>query len=148
MVRPLIATKGKSLTKDQLTEGMKQDENLHTLIATEYNKNIPEYAGNAHPDVEEGRNSNPGSYSPIAWQKSKTTFTSLCNEYDKCFYNWKRSGFHGKFLEEDGAEEGTEAYSEKSPFPTLCKVIIPCCTCTVLCINFQIAFIRSPVSQH
>ena len=45
--------KGESSTKDQLTEGMKQDQDLHTLIANEYNKSIFEYAGDVHPDIEQ-----------------------------------------------------------------------------------------------
>ena len=43
VIRPIIATKGMSLTKDQLTEGLKQDQTLHTLIANEYNNIKPEY---------------------------------------------------------------------------------------------------------
>lgn len=78
IVRPAIATKGASLTKDQLTEGLKQDQILHTLISGEYNKQIDEYAGDAFPDIEKGRYSDAGLFVPITWQKSKQTFTALC----------------------------------------------------------------------
>ena len=36
------------------------------------------------------------------------------NEYDKVFYNWKRSGFHGEFPEVEGAKPGTEPHSKKA----------------------------------
>ena len=65
------------LTKDQLTEGMKQDQILHTKIAEEYNKDILEYAGNAFPDIAQGRMSNASTFDQINWQKSKATFYSL-----------------------------------------------------------------------
>ena len=116
LIRPLLATKGMSLTKGELTEGLKQDQILHTKIAEEYNKDIPEYAGNAFPDIAQGRMINASYYDKINWQKSKATFTCLSNEYDKVFYNWKRSGFHGEFPEEEGAEPGTEPHSEKKNF--------------------------------
>ena len=59
-VRPDIATKGASLNKNELTEGLKQDQTLHTLISDEYNKLIPEYAGDAFPDIKKGRYSDAG----------------------------------------------------------------------------------------
>ena len=132
----LLATKGMSLTKGELTEGLKQDQILHTKIAEEYNKDIPEYVGNAFPDIAQGRMINASYYDKINWQKSKATFTSLSNEYDKVFYNWKRSGFHGEFPEEEGAEQGTEPHSEKknSEF------------CTRQSIDFIYAQIRGTIS--
>ena len=36
-IHPHVVSKGKSLYKDKLTEGLKTDEKLHELIATEYN---------------------------------------------------------------------------------------------------------------
>ena len=111
-VRPLIATKGESLNKDDLTSGLKQDQVLLTKIAEEYNKPIPEYAADAHPEIEKGRYSDAGIYNDIDWQKSKRVFTQLSNEYDKAFWNWKKSGFHGEFP----SEEGVEPNSEKLPF--------------------------------
>ena len=65
IVRPIIVTKGMSLTKDQLTERLKQDQTLHTLIADEHNSIIPEYSGNAHPDVEQRCNSDTSKFDNI-----------------------------------------------------------------------------------
>ena len=80
VVRPIIATKGMSLTKDQLTEGLKQDQTLHTLIADEYNSIKLEYSGNAHPDIEQGPNSDASKFDVITWQKSKRVFGDICNK--------------------------------------------------------------------
>ena len=91
---------------------MKQDQCLHTKISEEYNKAIPEYAGDAHPEVEKGRNSNAGLFTEIDWQKSKKVFSQLSNEYDKAFWNWKKSGYHGEFPDEEGAEP----FSQKKTF--------------------------------
>ena len=71
---------------------------------------------NAFPDIVQGRMSNASIFDQINWQKSKATFTFLSNEYDKAFYNWKRSGFHGEFPEEEGVEPGTEPHYKKKPF--------------------------------
>jgi len=65
LIRPLLATKGMSLTKGELTEGLKQDQILHTKIAEEYNKDIPEYAGNAFPDIAQGSMINASYYDKI-----------------------------------------------------------------------------------
>ena len=89
VIRPLLATKGASLTKDQLTDGIKQDQILHTKISDKYNKDTPEYARNAFRGIVQGHLSNAGIFDQINWQKSKATFTSLSNEYNKVIYNWK-----------------------------------------------------------
>ena len=91
-----------SLTKDQLTEGLEQDQTLHTLITNEYNSIKTEYSGNAHTDIEQERNSDASKFDIITWQKSKRIFGDICNEYDKIFYNWKNSSFHGEFPDEGG----------------------------------------------
>ena len=126
VIRPLLATKGASLTKDQLTNGIKQDQILHTKISEEYNKDTPEYASNAFPDIVQGHLSDAGIFDQINWQKSKATFTFLSNAYDKIFYDWKQSGFHGDFPEEEGAEPGTEPHTKKSHLQILYKAIRPC----------------------
>ena len=146
VIRPLLATKGASLTKDQLTDGIKQDQILHTKISDKYNKDTPEYASNAFLDIVQGCLSDVGIFDQINWQKSKATFTSLSNEYDKVFYNWKRSGFHGDFPEEEGAEAGTEPHTKKSHLQISYKAIRPCYICTDSCINFQTAFLPLRVS--
>ena len=112
-VRPNITLLGASLDKDDLTAGLKQDQTMHTIIAGEYNKkNVKAYDGNAFPDIVFTRNLEANVFADIDWQKSKETFSLLSNEYDKCFYNWKQSGYHGDFPDEEGAVAGTE----KLPF--------------------------------
>ena len=36
VVRPMLATRGQPLSKEELTAGIKMDDNLHKSIATEY----------------------------------------------------------------------------------------------------------------
>ena len=52
IIWPHVVLKGKSLNKDDLTSGLKQDQTLHTLIALEYNTRISSYAYNVLTDVE------------------------------------------------------------------------------------------------
>ena len=113
---PLIATRGASLDKDDLTCGLKTDQLLHMTIATEYNTNSDIYSGNAHPYVG-GCNTDASIYDDISWQKSKKVFTELTNEYDKVFYNWKKSGFHGDIpVEDEETGEVTVPGSHKKIF--------------------------------
>ena len=112
-IRPHVALKGKSLSKDDLTAGLKTDQELHMLISEEYNTpNVALYSGNAFPLLKLGRNCDASVFDEITWQKSLQLFKHLSNEYDKCFHNWKLSGHHGDFPDEVGVIAG----SVKLPF--------------------------------
>jgi len=107
VIRPLLATKGRSLNKDQLTEGVKKDEELHDTIALEYNKeDAGRYSRNVFPEIQSGRSNNTSVFGEISWQKSAETFIKLTGEYNKCFYMWKLSGFHGDFPEDPDVSPG------------------------------------------
>ena len=113
MCRPGLALRGQSLNKDDLTAGLKTDQRLHELVSTEYNnKDVLSYGRNAFPNMKKGRNCDATIFDTITWQKSLSSFTSLCSEYDACFFNWKKSGHHGDFPEEPDAVPG----SVKLPF--------------------------------
>ena len=119
-----------------MTCGLKTDQLLHTTIATEYNKNLDFYSGNAHPDVVGGRNTDASIYDDISWQKSKKVFTELTHEYDKVFYNWKKSGFHGDIpVEDEETGELTVPGSQKKPSLILCMATVRSYTCTDLYFN-------------
>ena len=92
MVRPLIATKGKSLTKDQLIEGMKQDESLHTLIATEYNKNILEYVGNTHLKLRKGVTPMRAVTAQLPGKRARLPVKNHCEDSDH-YEDFKRHNF-------------------------------------------------------
>jgi len=91
--RPFIATRGKPLNKDELTDGMKTDEELHRLIATEYNdRSNKHYGTNAFPSQKIRANS--FVFSSITWQKSMSTLKDYMKEYEYAFNKWKLSGTH------------------------------------------------------
>ena len=76
-IRPHVALRGKSLGKDDLTAGLKTDQELHMLLAAEYNTPLEEYGGNAFPLLKLGRNSDASIYDDITWQKV-FSFSSIC----------------------------------------------------------------------
>ena len=95
LIRPILETKGRALNKDELTEGIKQDEPLHRQIITEYNTDddhnedfwsIPGYRANPELDGK-----------PITWEQSKKIMAELTKEYEFAFGNWKQSGNHDDF---------------------------------------------------
>ena len=87
VIRPLLATKGRSLNKDQLTEGVKKDEEIHATIDLEYNKeDVGHYSHNLFPEIPSGRSNNPSVFGEISWQKSVEAFVKLTGEYDRYFY--------------------------------------------------------------
>ncbi len=95
IIRPRLEEKGRQLTKDELTEGIKQDENLHRAICGEYNKSEL-YAEDLHPDVGM-KGSAALDNKPIVWQQSKDFLNVLTKAYEEAHRNWKKSGNHGNF---------------------------------------------------
>lgn len=98
VVRPKLATRGRTLTKEELTLGLKRDQRLHELIASEYN-NPKRYNSTAH---NVGFKADASSFQAITWPRSRDLLSNLVGEYEKVFYNWKKSGNHGSF--EDSAK--------------------------------------------
>ena len=103
-VRPLLMTRGESLSKADLTDGFKTDEILHRRICTEYN-NSDNHNDDAHPHLKNCRG-NPKTFAgPILWEQSKKTLRYIVKEYEQCFYNWKLSGNHGEFGDTAGIDQ-------------------------------------------
>lgn len=96
VVRPKLATLGETLSREELDNGIKQNERFFTLVVEEYNKvGIVSYDKNAFPVISCGKHHVPSQFATIDWKKARDSFKAMCNEYDKCFSNWKKSGFHG-----------------------------------------------------
>ena len=91
---PKLATRGKSLNKDQMTDGLKTDELLFRDFIVLYN-NKEDYNDDEHPEL--GVKGDPSSFNAITWEAARTFFRSLLKDYDGCLANWKKSGNHGGF---------------------------------------------------
>lgn len=99
-IRPLIANRGKSLNKDELTEGLKTDQVLHEKIAEEYNdKNNKSHGKVAFPSLGDFENCHPSTFSRITWQQSIAVFKKIVKEYEYAFNNWKLSGTHEEMID-------------------------------------------------
>ena len=95
-VRPKLADLGSALTRKDLDEGRRVNQDFYELVASEYNKiGIKSYDEDAFPHLSTGRTISPSTYQEVDWIKCRDSFKSMCNEYDICFKNWKISGFHG-----------------------------------------------------
>ena len=98
-IRPKLALRGESLTKEQMTEGLKTDELFHKEILLEYN-NKDKHNDLAH-DIASCNGNHPSKFLPITWQQSKQTMDTFFREYEKSFKAWKLSGNHGGFGEKN-----------------------------------------------
>ena len=95
--------RGKLLSKEQMTEGLKGDELLHKEIILEYN-NPDKYNALAH-NIPSSWGDHPSKYvSIISGAHSKQTLNTAICKYEKTFKNWKISGYHGGFREEEEVE--------------------------------------------
>ena len=101
-VHPHLSLLGETLTREEIDYGMKQNDKLHEIIATDYNKaNITSYGENSFPNVAQGHSLPPSYFQPIESIKSKEVLKQSINDYDKCFQRWKQSGFHNKDIPTD-----------------------------------------------
>ena len=84
--RPDLTSKRNWLGKYDLTDGLKNNQELHTDISTEYNdKGCLVYSGNVFPSLKLGHNSNAGVFDQTTWQEIMQTLKMMCNEYVRCF---------------------------------------------------------------
>ena len=98
-IRPRFATRGKPLTKDELTECLKTDHELHIHIAGEYN-DFEKYNNNAFLQLSKGSKTKACSkFTPITPTQSATALKALPTDYDTIFQKWKLSRNHGEFGE-------------------------------------------------
>ena len=97
-MRNLLATCGKILTAEELTNGLKTNQVLFGKSAFEYNlKNVPAYDTDAFPNLECGANFFISSGGDMTWQKLLEVFKDLSNKYETSLLGWKRSGQHKDF---------------------------------------------------
>ena len=92
-----VATRGKTLTANEQTLGLKTDQLLHKKICREYNLTTGKYNEHAFPLLKveckgKGNKEDPGNFMPIYWVQSKKELEKLLSQYEKCFNNWKKSG--------------------------------------------------------
>ena len=101
-VRPMLQTRGESLTPKQLTDGLKKDELLHLLIVAEYNDRS-KHNDDACPHLRHCKGSDPSKCDgPIDYDQSVKVFKSLTSDYETALNNWRLSGNHGDFEDESG----------------------------------------------
>lgn len=94
-IRPRLEEKGKALTKDDLTSGMKQDEGLHRSICREYN-DPSKHNEDCHVAVDMPGDAKLNN-KPIVWQQSKDFMALLAAAYEEVYRKWKQSGQGGPF---------------------------------------------------
>jgi hypothetical protein len=97
-VRPKLATRAKSLTKEELTSKTKAGEELFKLVADEYNDSS-KYNEDAFPHLTgfNSKQGDPSTFAPIDWKKAKVSFGELMKDYENYFQLWKLPGFHDDF---------------------------------------------------
>lgn len=103
-IRPLFATRGEPLSKDDLRKGLKTDEILHRNITKEYN-NPEKHNTDAHPRLQNCGGDPSKLTGQIQWDQSSKTFKDLTREYENSFYNWKLLANHGGFGEANPTEQ-------------------------------------------
>ena len=87
-VRPKLSTLGEALGRNEMDQGIKSGQAFFELVASEYNKVVEEYGGNAFPHVVVGRSLPPSHFQEVNWDKCKGSWKAMCNEYDNCFKAW------------------------------------------------------------
>lgn len=116
VIRPNLGERGRALTPEELTRGIKRGQVFFQSVVEEYN-NPANYNNNEHPNITCGRSiSPPSKFDPIVWQKAKSAFEDLTLEYEKCFNNWKMSGTHDDFENSVNRVATTESEKQKKPF--------------------------------
>jgi len=101
--RQPLSMRGENLTKDQLTEGMKTDEELHRLIVKQYN-NPDKHNEFAWPQLRRGVDGDPAfdpKKGPIVWMQSVEALKKVLKDYEYCVQNWQLSGNHAGFGDYD-----------------------------------------------
>lgn len=97
--RKMLSLKGESLTKDELTEGIKTDEEMHKKFIMEYN-DPDKHNEFAWPNIREVVDGDPkfgSKQGPILWRQSATALNLLLKDYEYCLQNLRMSGNHKEF---------------------------------------------------
>ena len=102
-IAPLLARRGECLTKDEMTEGLKMDENLHREIVKDYNDDS-KHNEEAWPDVAPACPHPSDFDGPLLWTQSAAELKDIIREHEGVFWMWKRSGNHSSFEEEEEEE--------------------------------------------
>lgn len=98
---PLVANWGLNLTKDDLENKKKVDQELFTILIVEYNDaSNALYGLHAFKDIPQ--KVDPSKFQRIpdnAWKHALEKFKNLSKEYEQHIKAWTKSGNHGRFDE-------------------------------------------------
>jgi len=100
-VVPLLANRGANLTKDDLENKRKVDQELFTTVILEYNdESNASYGLHAFKDVPQKVNPSVFKKVPVtAWRHALEKFKNVVKEYEQHIKAWTKSGNHGRFDE-------------------------------------------------
>ena len=93
-------TPGHHLTKEQLDNGIRSDQELYTDFGNAYNNGSIEHYGVLADDVRVSIGTNPAKFHPIDASnhgKTKAFVRELLKEYEKTLIHWRVSGTHGSY---------------------------------------------------
>jgi hypothetical protein len=111
---PCFATRGKSLTKDQLDNSTSVDEVLHTDFIASYNDtSVAAYGMPAHRLLPTPALPDPSVFQIIPntmWKRSQEKFKLLASEYENSLRMWTKLGTHCDY----------EDLNNIDPDPTTC----------------------------
>jgi hypothetical protein len=98
---PLLANRGANLSKDDLENRTKVDQELFAAVITEYNDNSNvSYGLHAFNNIPQ--KVDPSIFTKIpttAWKHVRDKFKNIVKEYEHHIKAWTRSGNHGRFDE-------------------------------------------------
>ena len=100
VVKPKLAERGKTLSKEELQEKICTDQDLHETVIDEYNSNKVAYRSHAFSDIADFQDGTV--YQPIprsVWRKSNNKFKELTGELENGIISWARSGTHNDFAD-------------------------------------------------
>lgn len=98
---PLIAQRGANLTKDDLENKKKVDQELFTTLIVEYNDDTNKAYG-THAFKNIPQKVDPAIFRKIprtAWRNALQKFKDFVKEYEEHIRAWTKSGNHGRFDE-------------------------------------------------
>ena len=105
-IRELLASRGASLTKDDLQDKLSTDQGFHERLLTEYNLEL-KYTEHVFDDLKDHQDASIfQKIPPRLWSKSKQKFKELTGEYEARVNACHASGFHGKLEDLDEEKLG------------------------------------------
>lgn len=98
-----LINRGSQITRAELDNGVRADEELWKYFAELYNETGTAIAIMDLDDLKwenidwNGNEPDPSQFTPITWQKAQSAFKEMSKKYDIAHKKWKASGFHDGF---------------------------------------------------